>query len=155
VEETTMATDSRDLIDHLQIVALCTRYAVAVDARDFADVADCFTSDGMLETVIPPNVMRGRDKIEAGLRARTSSTLAAQHLVSNHQYQVDGDEGAGTSSFVMHRWPKPPTIASGAIAHGGTYFDTLKRTERGWRLKQRRIEILWGPGVLAAPDRTE
>ncbi len=150
-----MAADAQTLTDHLQIVALCARFVTAVDARDFAGVADCFTSDGTLETVIPPNVMRSRDEIETGLRARTSSTLAAQHLVTNHLYDVDGDQGAGSASFVMYRWPKPPAAACGATAHGGTYFDRLERTERGWKFKHRRIEILWGPGVLAVPDSAE
>jgi len=152
MEYQAMAVDSQNLTDHVQIVALCSRFVTAVDARDFAAVADCFTSDGTLETVIPPNVMRSRDEIETGLRERTSSTLAAQHLVTNHLYDVDGDEAVGTASFVMYRWPKPPAVARGATAHGGTYNDRLARTERGWKFKHRRIEILWGPGALTAPD---
>jgi hypothetical protein len=139
-----MAADSRNLTDHVQILALCARFVTAVDARD-----------GTLETVIPPNVMRSRDEIESGLRARTSGTLAAQHLVTNHLYDIDGDEGVGTASFVMYRWPKPPAVARGVTAHGGTYFDRLARTERGWKFKHRRIEILWGPGVLTAADPAE
>jgi ketosteroid isomerase-like protein len=146
-----MVADTRILFDHQQIVELCARYALAVDARDFVRVADCFTVDGTLETVIPPNTMHGRDEIEKVLREATSRTLAAQHLVTNHHYAVDGDEASGTSSFVMYRWPKPPAVATTTIAHGGTYFDKLDRTERGWKLKHRRIEILWGPGVLTTP----
>jgi SnoaL-like domain len=147
--------------DHRQIIELCTRLATATDARDFPAIAACFTADGALETVIPPNVMRGRAQIEAGLRARTSTVLAAQHLVTNHRYDVDGDRAAGTSSFVMFRWPRPPPAeardGAGAapgpgapvVAHGGTYHDRLERTPHGWRFSQRRIEILWGPGTLA------
>jgi len=78
MEYQAMAVDSQNLTDQAQIVALCARFVAAVDARDFAAVADCFTSDGTLETVIPPNVMRSQDEIETGLRERTSSALAAR-----------------------------------------------------------------------------
>jgi uncharacterized protein (TIGR02246 family) len=147
-----MALDAGEIGDHLQILALCARYAAAVDARDFAAVADCFTVDGTLETAVPPNLMHGRDAIETGLRAKTSRTLAAQHLVTNHLYAVDGNEATGEAAFVMYRWPKLSAADHGAVAHGGKYLDTLERTDRGWRLRHRRIEILWGPAVLMAGD---
>jgi ketosteroid isomerase-like protein len=151
--------------DHRQITELCSRLAAATDARDFRAIAACFTADGTLETVIPPNVMHGRAQIEAGLRERTSTVLAAQHLVTNHLYDVDGDRAAGTSSFVMFRWQRPAPAEAGdragtapgsgpaVLAHGGTYHDRLERTPDGWRFSLRRIEILWGPGTLAAGSR--
>jgi len=145
--------------DHRQIIELCTRLAAATDARDFPAIAALFTADGTLETVIPPNVMHGQAQIEAGLRAHTSTVLAAQHLVTNHRYDVDRDRAAGTSSFVMFRWPLQPPAEAGeggvpgqgaaVVAHGGTYHDRLDRTSSGWRFSLRRIEILWGPGALA------
>jgi len=134
-----------------QIVELCSRYAVAVDARDFAAVARCFTSDGSLETALPHRIMHGREGIERVLAAQTSSSLSPQHLVTNHIYTVDGDSCTGTSSFVMFRWPRSPAAVTGAVAHGGSYFDELERTVDGWRIKRRRIEILWGPAHFTAP----
>jgi hypothetical protein len=132
--------------DHRQIIELCARLAAATDARNFPAIAALFTADGTLETVIPPNVMHGQTQIEAGLRAHTSTVLAAQHLVTNHLYDVDRDRATGTSSFVMFRWPSP---GASVVAHGGTYHDRLERTPSGWRFSVRRIEILWGPGTLA------
>ncbi len=146
--------------DHRQIIELCARLAAATDARDFPAIAALFTADGTLETVIPPNVMHGRAQIEAGLQAHTSTVLAAQHLVTNHRYDVDDDGATGTSSFVMFRWPRQlpagagegggPGPAAAVAAHGGTYHDRLERTPSGWRFSLRRIEILWGPGTLVA-----
>jgi SnoaL-like domain len=151
--------------DHRQIIELCAQLAAATDARDFPAIAALFTADGTLETVIPPNVMHGRAQIEAGLRERTSTGLAAQHLVTNHRYHVDGDRATGTSSFVMFRWPRSPLGEAGddaravlgpgalVVAHGGTYHDRLEQTPHGWRFSHRRIEIRWGPATLAAdPD---
>jgi SnoaL-like domain len=146
--------DARSLEDHRQIVELGARYAQATDARDFTAVAGCFTAGGTLETVIPPNLMQGRARIEADLQVKTSTVLAAQHLVTNHLYEIRGDEASGTASFVMFRWLKQPAAdgpACGAVAHGGTYHDWLVRTGQGWLFSRRRIEILWGPGTLTAP----
>jgi hypothetical protein len=142
--------DARLLEDHRQIVELGARYAQATDARNFTAVADCFTAEGTLETVIPPNVMHGRARIEANLQVTTSTVLAAQHLVTNHLYEIRGDEASGTASFVMFRWSKQ-LAADSPVAHGGTYHDWLVRSGQGWLFSRRRIEILWGPGALTAP----
>jgi ketosteroid isomerase-like protein len=144
-----LGADPQELFDRQQIAELCTRYASAVDARDFAGVADCFTRDGSLETALPPRIMRGREEIERVLATQTSTVLAAQHLVTNHSYTVDGDAGVGTSAFVMFRWPKEQEWPGPLAAHGGAYIDLLERTADGWKIKHRRIEILWGPGEFA------
>ncbi len=151
-----MGADPQELSDRQQITELCTRYASAVDARDFAGVANCFTHDGSLETALPPRTMRGRAEIERVLATQTSTVLAAQHLVTNHAYTVDGDTGVGTSSFVMFRWPKAQALAGPPVAaHGGAYIDRLERTADGWKIKHRRIEILWGPGEFAVPGNAD
>jgi ketosteroid isomerase-like protein len=142
--------DPQELFDRQQITELCTRYASAVDARDFAAVANCFTQDGALETALPPQIMNGREEIARVLAAQTSTALAAQHLVTNHSYTVDGDTGAGISSFVMFRWPKARDQPGPPAAHGGEYIDRLQRTADGWKIKHRRIQILWGPGEFAS-----
>ena len=150
-----MGADPQELSDRQQISELCTRYASAVDARDFAGVANCFTHDGSLETALPPRTMRGRAEIERVLATQTSTVLAAQHIVTNHAYTVDGDTGLGTSSFVMFRWPKAQEQPGPPAAHGGAYFDRLERTADGWKIKHRRIEILWGPGEFAGPGNAD
>jgi len=150
-----LGADPQELFDRQQISELCTRYASAVDARDFAGVADCFTHDGSLETALPPRTMRGREEIERVLATQTSTVLAAQHIVTNHSYTVDGDTGTGTSSFVMYRWPRAQERPGPPAAHGGTYIDRLERTAGGWKIQHRRIEILWGPGELAGPGNAD
>ena len=150
-----MGADPQELSDRQQITELCTRYASAVDARDFAGVANCFTRDGSLETALPPRTMRGREEIERVLATQTSTVLAAQHIVTNHAYTVDGDTGLGTSSFVMFRWPHAQERPGPPAAHGGAYFDRLERTADGWKIKHRRIEILWGPGEFAGPGNAD
>jgi uncharacterized protein (TIGR02246 family) len=148
-----LGADPQELFDRQQITDLCTRYASAVDARDFAGVANCFTDDGSLETALPPRTMRGREEIERVLASQTSAVLAAQHIVTNHSYTVHADTGLGTSSFVMFRWPTAQELPGTPAAHGGTYHDRLERTAGGWKIKHRRIEILWGPGEFArAPN---
>lgn len=150
-----MGADPQETSDRQQIAELCTRYASAVDARDFAGVANCFTHDGSLETALPPRTMRGREEIERVLATQTSTVLAAQHLVTNHAYTVDGNSGLGTSSFVMFRWPRTQERPGPPAAHGGAYFDRLERTTDGWKIKHRRIEILWGPGEFAIPGNAD
>jgi len=132
-----------------EIAALCVRFATEVDARSWKAVADCFTPDGTLETVLPPAVMHGRDEIERSLRASEVPGLSAQHLVANHSYEIDGEAATGHTSFTMFRWESgdgdtPPP----AVPYGGVYNDRLRRTDAGWLIVERRIRILWS-GVRA------
>jgi hypothetical protein len=97
-----------------QIAALCVRFATEVDMRNWEAVADCFTPDGTLETVLPPAVMHGRDEIERSLRASAEPGLSAQHLVANHSYEITGERATGHTSFTMFRWyggDTPPPAA--------------------------------------------
>jgi hypothetical protein len=129
-----------------QIAALCVRFATEVDMRNWEAVADCFTPDGTLETVLPPAVMHGRDEIERSLRASAEPGLSAQHLVANHSYEITGERATGHTSFTMFRWyggDTPPP----AVPYGGVYNDVLRHTDAGWRIAERRITILWC-GVL-------
>ena len=85
----TIREDPKDAsIVYAGTVTGVTRYAVAVDAKDWPAVRGCFTPDaecdyawfkGDLDTVL--------DAIERGL-ARFESTT---HLVGNHLAEVDGD----------------------------------------------------------------
>jgi hypothetical protein len=125
-----------------QIEALCVRFATEVDARNWGAVADCFTPDGTLETVLPPAVMHGREEIERSLRASAVPGLSAQHLVANHNYELNGEWATGRTSFTMFRWESGDTPPP-AVPYGGVYNDVLLHTDAGWRIAERRITILW------------
>jgi ketosteroid isomerase-like protein len=130
-----------------EIAALCVRFASEVDKRNWAAVADCFTPDGTLETVLPPAVMHGRAEIEQSLRASAVPGLSAQHLVANHSYELKGEGATGHTSFTMFRWESGETPPP-AVPYGGVYNDVLRRTDNGWRIAERRITILWS-GIRA------
>lgn len=130
---------ARWVADRSAIRDLVTRYAVAVDRKDWAAVRACFTADatcdyawfqGDLPTVL--------GLIERGL-ARFESTT---HLVGNHLAEVDGDTAtAETYTLCHHRFRSP----EGAIDRVAAlrYLDGLVRTAEGWRIRRRDVVVDW------------
>jgi ketosteroid isomerase-like protein len=128
---------ARWVADRAAIRDLVTRYAVAVDAKDWPAVRACFTPDatcddswfeGDLDTVV--------GAIERGL-ARFESTT---HLVGNHLAAVDGDHAtAETYTLCHHRF----RTADGAIDRIAAlrYLDALVRTPEGWRIRRRDVVV--------------
>ena len=130
---------TRWVADRTAIRDLVTRYAVAVDAKDWPAVRACFTADaacdyfwfkGDLDTVL--------GAIERGL-ARFESTT---HLVGNHLAEVDGDDAtAETYTLCHHRFRTNETAIDRIAAL--RYLDALVRTPDGWRSRELVEELAW------------
>ena len=128
---------ARWVADRMAIRDLVTRYAIAVDAKDWAGVRACFTPDadcdyswfkGDLDTVL--------GAIERGL-ARFESTT---HLVGNHLAAVDGDDATAETYTLCHHRFRTADAAIDRIA-ALRYLDTLVRTADGWRIRRRDVVV--------------
>src|SRR5216684_7822624 len=84
----------QELADRAEIEDVITRYANAVDSRDFDAVASCFTTDARATyggVELPP----GAEAIVTFLRQLRPATLdrhVGTHLASNILISLDGDQ---------------------------------------------------------------
>ena len=141
-------TSENGLADRLAINDLLTRYACAVDDRDWETVRSVFTEDAVLDYT----VFRGPRGSAAEVAEWTAKALqaidASQHFITNVRVRIDGDE-ATAESYVY----SPLALAGGAgVMHtGGSYSDRLRRTADGWRIAERVASLTWSDRPVRAP----
>jgi 3-phenylpropionate/cinnamic acid dioxygenase small subunit len=124
------------LADREAVRDLLCAYARAVDGKDLAAVAACFTADCAYEGTL------GRGTIADALAslerafARYDRTM---HCLSTQQVEVDGDAArAETYCVAYHVRPDGAHLTTGV-----RYLDELVRTHTGWRIRRRRVRIEW------------
>lgn len=121
--------DLREIADRLEIDALLTRYAKAVDRRDWDLYRTVFTPDARIDYTSAGGPATGVDEMCAWLDDALSQFPATQHLVSNVDIAVDGD--TATVEAMFHNPMKMPD--GSAWVTGGWYHHDLVRTADGWR----------------------
>jgi len=127
------------LADRQAIRDLVTRYACAVDRRDFDAVGACFTPDADTDyTFFAGPIAEVLEKIRAGV----SGFAMTMHVLGNHLAEVHGDTATSeTYAVCYHRRPGVPDGAQLVVAM--RYLDELVRTSAGWRIRRRRATVEW------------
>ncbi|MEV6133702.1 nuclear transport factor 2 family protein [Streptomyces violaceusniger] len=150
----TISAESRsvqELLDKSAITEMVYTVAHAMDARDWDLFATCYAPEAEGDYV-NANVA-GREAIIAGTKAFLEPIDATQHLVGNLRVTVDGDIATTYATFIAQH-VRAEATGSGQYILGGTYTDTLRRTEAGWKITRRQIRGVWSNGdssVLATP----
>jgi len=139
------------LIDHNAIVAVCVRYATALDRRDWPLLRDCFEPDVIADYAGIGRIV-GYEGLEAVCRAALEPLQASQHLLGNHAVQVTGDEADGTTYFrAQHVRPGTPGGDNYIVA--GIYTDRFVRRDHNWRISRRKLDVVWSDGNPAVLER--
>jgi ketosteroid isomerase-like protein len=127
------------LVDRQAIRDLVTRYACAVDRRDFDAVAACFTPDAEADyTYFKGPIGVVLEKIRAGV----GGFAMTMHVVGNHLAEVHGDEAASETYAICHH--RRPGASDGVdLVVAMRYLDELVRTTEGWRIRRRRATVEW------------
>ncbi len=60
------------------------------------------------------------------------------HVVANPAFELDGDNGAGTS-YLLYYHCKDGKVQQSTV---GFYTDALRKTSAGWRFASRIVTIL-------------
>lgn len=126
---------NRLAIDRDAIRDLLAHYTYNGDRGRVAELAACFTADGVLE--YPGASPVGPAAIAASLSSGTRSPKLkfVRHHITNPLIDVDGDTATARSYFTVYCNIGPD--------HSGTYDDRLVRTADGWRFAHRRVRIDW------------
>jgi len=131
------------LSDSDQILNLLYELDEHIDMGRFDAAADVF-ADATLSVHGGDLIVQGRDEVAAflrrSIRLHDDGTPRTVHLTVNPI--VDVDDAAGTASAqtfftVFHASdgvPLQPVL-------GGANFDTFRRTERGWQLASRVVQV--------------
>jgi 3-phenylpropionate/cinnamic acid dioxygenase small subunit len=138
------------LADRQAVADLCVRYARALDARDWAALADCFVPEAIYD--YPGGQMVGAAAIVERCRTALSPLDGSQHLIGSILTEVDGD--AGTASSYFHAQHVRQGVEGGdTFVIAGSYDDEVVRTGEGWRIARRTQRYSWTSGNRAVVSR--
>lgn len=160
------------LRDELELRGLSTSYAAAVDFRDGDRFAALFVEGG--ELVVPdyptdfrPVITRSGHEELCRIPGRLAHYRCTFHLVSNHEFDIDGDTANGNVKCVAHHLTAAgPDPAPGTSAESSTdgsdfiwyirYSDDYRRVDGHWKFARRSLHLQWveeRPVLKMAPGR--
>jgi hypothetical protein len=138
---------AQELLDRADVSAVMHRYCTAIDTKDWALLASCFTEDveadfrsfgGRAEAT-------GRDAWVAGIKSTIAGLDATQHLTGNHVHQIDGDK-AKLRAYIQAVHMLQNDRGDPEYTIGGWYDVDLTRTPDGWRIHRYTLDVRWHRG---------
>jgi hypothetical protein len=135
----------------LQIRALLERYSFAIDSRDEAMLASCFTVDATAhyhKGFVTEVFLKTAAEISRFLLQRTSVYSATNHLISNARIEIDKTTARVEMHVIAHcivsAQPK-------VLVRGIRYEDDLVRETRGWSIRHRVHVPQWQYEAATVP----
>jgi hypothetical protein len=127
------------VIDRLEIDDLITRYATAVDSRDWDLFRSCFIDGASIDYTTAGGTSGTVDDVAKWLEDTLALFTLSVHYVSNRDIRIDGDQATGWLAYF-----NPNTLADGSLLmSGGHYRDAYVRTADGWKFASRATEGNW------------
>ncbi len=124
------------IADRIEIDDLLTRYATALDAKDWELFATCFTPDAFIDYTGAGGIKGTFAEVRDWLAQVMAGFPMTQHLVTNRAVDLTGD--TATSRCCLFN---PMGVQDGdglaVFLEGGYYRDKLVRTPDGWRIAER------------------
>jgi 3-phenylpropionate/cinnamic acid dioxygenase small subunit len=127
----------QELADRIEIDDLLTRYAVAVDGKDWDLYASCFTHDAFIDYTSAGGIKGRLPEVKKWLSDTLVIFPMTQHVVANRVIVIDGDSATARSYFFN---PMGLPDGNGGLKlffDGGYYNDRLVRTDDGWKITER------------------
>lgn len=138
--------DARTLADRIEITDLLTRYATAVDDKDWPLYRSVFTADAQIDYSTAGGPTGDVDTVVAGLTEQLGLFSRTQHFISNIAVELDGDTAKVRAMFF-----NPMIVSPGKqFTCGGWYNHDLVRTPDGWRSARLVEDAAWFDGLEAA-----
>lgn len=142
-------TEASKVSDELEIRALLSRYARAVDTKDWDLYRAVFTDDAQIDYSSAGIPAASRDEIADLFGAAFEPIPWTMHYITNVECNIDGD--VATVRAMFYNPMQLPGMAEQSSC-GGYYFHDLVRTPEGWRSRHLREDNVWfvnKPGALA------
>ena len=129
----------QDIADRIEIDDLLTRYATALDAKDWHLFSTCFTPDARIDYSAAGGITGALPEVREWLASVMAAFPMTQHLVTNKAVRLDGDT-ATCRSCLFNPMGVPEGDGMAVWLEGGYYRDRLVRTADGWRIAERTEE---------------
>jgi len=137
--------------DRRAIEDVTIRYCWALDERDWSDLAQVFIEDAVVAFGSAPP-FQSLAKIQAHVAGILEPLDSSQHMVSNHQ--IESLEGETRSRCYFHAQHTKSGLEGGSnFVVAGSYHDIWVDSPHGWRIRSRRLRVIWTEGNVAVVSR--
>lgn len=137
----------RRLEDRALIGERVVKYAMAVDRRDWAMFADCFTDPVHTDFsgLGTPAGESAREDLVDRVRTAIGGFTATQHLSPNHVIEFDetDDDRAICHSYMYAQHYLEESKGGDFYLVRGSYTNHLRRTPDGWRIERLIQHVTW------------
>lgn len=128
------------IVDRSDVSDTLYRYCSSVDNRDWSGLRGILADDARVRYGNGDWIIGG-DTVVAMLKDATAGLVWTHHFASVYHVEVTGDEATALTYHTSHQVAgTEPDVARVVV---GRYFDRLLRTESGWRIATKAMEILW------------
>ncbi|TQF74024.1 nuclear transport factor 2 family protein [Rhodococcus spelaei] len=138
--------DLQTIGDRIEITDLLTRYAHAVDTKDWSLYRTVFTPDAHIDYSATGGPLGTVEEVVSALTPMLDLFTQTQHFVSNLTVGLAGDEATVRAMFFNPMVVKPGK----QFFCGGWYNHELVRTEDGWRSRRLVEESAWFENLAEA-----
>jgi hypothetical protein len=131
--------------DELAIQRLVARYASAVDAKRWDDLARVFVPGAEVDYSRNGGAKAPYPDVVDYLREAMAIFAATQHYMTNFDLEVTGDEARGR----FYTFAQMVIIDGGRdrlVTDGGYYDAAFVRTPDGWRMSELVAALVWLDG---------
>lgn len=138
--------DVSQLLDRTEITDLLTRYTRAVDSKDYADLAQVFTVDAVLDYSSPGGPVGPPSEVVPWIEQGLAGFARTQHVIGQIAFEQNTDDARATAYFTN---PMVSVNLDGSETLwevGGYYHLQAVRTPEGWRLSGLTDDIVWTRG---------
>lgn len=140
--------DLQALADRLEIEDVLTRYAWALDSKQFDELDGVFTPDAHLDYTSSGGEAGAYPDVKAWLAKVLPHFPAYQHLVTNKHITINGDRATSRAEFYNPMVMAQRDGTTSIFFVGGEYHDDLLRTPNGWRITNRLEKSVWTDGAV-------
>ena len=130
--------------DRRAIIDLTVAYCWALDTADWGRLAEVFVPDATAN--LGGSDHDGLPDIVGRITTALGRYSDSQHMVTNHEVEVDGDE-ATCRCYLQAQHVHGDPLDGRNYAVGGRYEDRLVRTADGWRIAHRDLIVMWTAGA--------
>jgi len=128
--------------DKLAIHELLARSAYAFDEQDLGMLEACFTPDAVFSILIKDSDMIGPFEGRQAVMKLYSDSMDAQtdvrrHVASNMFFKSESGDPQIISNLTLFATENATT----SLLAVGVYQDTVRRTDDGWRILKRHLDL--------------
>ncbi len=126
-----------DISDRIQIQDLLTRYALAIDTKDWALLDTCFAPGAQIDYTSTGGEKGPYTKVRHWLEKALAPFAVTVHHIGNTSVELDGDRARARTYLWNPMGFQKPDGALHWFTVSAHYVDELVRTPEGWRIQQR------------------